>query len=62
MNKLKEKSGDLKDACWAGYTAYGMKDKDGKKVPNCVKEIYEIYYESDGKVMVIPLNILMIIH
>ena len=49
MNKLKEKSGDLKDACWAGYTAYGMKDKDGKKVPNCVKEVTEIYYEVGGK-------------
>ena len=24
--------------CWKGYTQYGMKDKDGKKVPNCVKE------------------------
>ena len=49
MIKLKEKSGDLKDACWAGYTAYGMKDKDGKKVPNCVKEVTEIYYEVGGK-------------
>jgi hypothetical protein len=49
MNKLKEKNGNLKDACWAGYTAYGMKDKDGKKVPNCVKEVTEIYYEVDGK-------------
>lgn len=26
----------LKDACWAGYEAVGMKDKNGKKVPNCV--------------------------
>lgn len=26
----------LKDACWKGYEAVGMKDKDGKKVPNCV--------------------------
>jgi hypothetical protein len=32
-----EKStGDLKDACWKGYTAVGMKNKGGKKVPNCV--------------------------
>lgn len=26
----------LKDACWKGYTAVGMKEKNGKKVPNCV--------------------------
>jgi hypothetical protein len=29
-------TGDLKDACWKGYTAVGMKTKNGKKVPNCV--------------------------
>lgn len=26
----------LEDACWEGYEAYGMKDKGGRKVPNCV--------------------------
>jgi len=26
----------LKNACWKGYEAYGMKKKNGKKVPNCV--------------------------
>jgi hypothetical protein len=26
------------DPCWEGYEQYGMKDKDGKKVPNCVKK------------------------
>ena len=30
-------TGDLKDACWKGYTAIGMKNKGGRKVPNCVK-------------------------
>jgi hypothetical protein len=30
-------TGDLKDACWKGYTAIGMKKKGGRKVPNCVK-------------------------
>ena len=24
--------------CWEGYEQYGMKDKDGKQVPNCVKK------------------------
>ena len=27
---------DLKQACWKGYEAVGMKMKNGKKVPNCV--------------------------
>jgi hypothetical protein len=26
----------LKSACWKGYEAVGMKNKGGKKVPNCV--------------------------
>ena len=25
-----------KDPCWTGYEMVGMKDKGGKKVPNCV--------------------------
>lgn len=29
-------TGELKDACWKGYTAIGMKTKNGKQVPNCV--------------------------
>lgn len=26
------------DPCWDGYRMYGMKDKNGKEVPNCVPE------------------------
>ena len=26
------------DKCWDGYKAKGTKKKDGKEVPNCVKE------------------------
>jgi hypothetical protein len=33
---VKAPTGDLKDACWKGYTAVGMKMKGGRKVPNCV--------------------------
>ena len=29
---------DAKDPCWEGYHAVGMKEKDGKEVPNCVPE------------------------
>ena len=24
--------------CWANYRQFGMKEKDGKQVPNCVPE------------------------
>ena len=34
--ETKEPTGELKDACWAGYTAVGFKMKNGKRVPNCV--------------------------
>ena len=27
---------EKKDPCWKGYTAVGMKKKNGRKVPNCV--------------------------
>jgi len=40
---------DMKESrgtCWVGYQQKGMKDKNGKMVPNCVKEVYEIYYET----------------
>ena len=31
-----------KDPCWKGYQMVGMKDKDGRKVPNCVPEATEV--------------------
>jgi hypothetical protein len=34
--KVKEPTGDLKKACWKGYTAVGTKKKNGRTVPNCV--------------------------
>lgn len=27
-----------KDPCWNNFEQVGMKEKDGKKVPNCVPE------------------------
>ena len=42
---LNEKRG----TCWVGYQQVGMKKKGGKMVPNCVKEIIEVYYEENGK-------------
>jgi hypothetical protein len=40
---------EARGTCWVGYQQKGMKDKGGKMVPNCVKEITEIFYEVDGK-------------
>lgn len=38
LDYLEKATEGLKDACWDGYTAVGMKKgKGGKKVPNCVK-------------------------
>jgi hypothetical protein len=42
INEVKEPTGDLKKACWTGYTAVGTKKKNGKTVPNCVPEEVEI--------------------
>lgn len=36
IKEVKEPTGKLKDACWTGYTAVGMKNKGGRQVPNCV--------------------------
>jgi hypothetical protein len=31
-----DKWDNIKKACWEGYTQRGMKDKNGRQVPNCV--------------------------
>ena len=38
INEIKQPTGELKKACWKGYTAVGTKEKNGKTVPNCVPE------------------------
>ena len=43
--EVKKPTGKLKDACWTGYTAVGMKMKGGRKVPNCVPEEVELQEE-----------------
>jgi hypothetical protein len=34
--KSTDKASD--DPCWKGYKQIGMKDKNGKQVPNCVPD------------------------
>jgi hypothetical protein len=38
-----------KDPCWTGYEAIGMKEKNGKKVPNCVPVKEENELDEDAK-------------
>jgi hypothetical protein len=54
LPKLKEHKGIVaeilkdiqeEDPCWKGYTQVGMKDKGGKKVPNCVPSKGKEYKE-----------------
>ena len=40
----------LKSACWKGYEAVGMKNKGGKKVPNCVPVKKSEHSESENPV------------
>ena len=37
---------EKRGTCWVGYQQIGMKKKDGKLVPNCVKEVVDIYWEN----------------
>tara|TARA_B100001063_G_scaffold210537_1_gene208263 strand:- start:759 stop:1202 length:444 start_codon:yes stop_codon:yes gene_type:complete len=43
--RMNEKRG----TCWVGYQQIGMKEKNGKMVPNCVKEVYDIYWENQNE-------------
>ena len=38
------------DPCWEGYTQYGMKEKDGKSVSNCVPDSMEVVPEAPAVV------------
>jgi hypothetical protein len=42
LNEVTKPTGDLKKACWKGYTAVGTKEKNGRTVPNCVPEEVEL--------------------
>jgi len=42
INEVKKPTGELKKACWKGYTAVGTKEKNGRTVPNCVPEETQI--------------------
>jgi hypothetical protein len=46
---------DAKDPCWEGYKQVGMKDKNGKQVPNCVSSNDEKNYSKAKDDIWIPM-------
>jgi len=50
-----DKWDNLEKACWSGYKQLGMKDKGGKKVPNCVP-IKKSIFGTEGPQKLIPKN------
>ena len=58
IKEVKKPTGELKKACWTGYTAVGTKEKGGRTVPNCVPEAKDHEY-SDPHMAVNQLKTIM---
>ena len=54
-NPDEDKWDNLEKACWSGYKQVGMKDKGGKKVPNCVP-VKKSLFGTEGPQSLIPRN------
>jgi hypothetical protein len=55
---MKSFKAHLEEACWKGYKAVGVKNKGGRKVPNCVpEEVKESVDKKDTITFDIPLLI-----
>ena len=54
-NEEEDNWDNIQKACWSGYKQVGMKDKNGKKVPNCVP-IKKSIFGSEGPQDLIPKN------
>jgi hypothetical protein len=54
-NEEEDKWDNIQKACWSGFKQVGMKDKNGKKVPNCVP-IKKSIFGSEGPQDLIPKN------
>ena len=48
-SKKNESVNEARGTCWVGYKQVGMKKKGDKMVPNCVKEVYDIYWENQNE-------------
>ena len=40
---------EFRESCWKNYKQLGMKTKNGKKVPNCIPEEFDVNEEKDVK-------------
>ena len=54
-NENEDNWDNIQKACWSGYKQVGMKDKGGRKVPNCVP-IKKSIFGSEGPQDLIPKN------
>jgi hypothetical protein len=54
-NPDEDKWDNIEKACWSGYKQVGMKDKGGRKVPNCVP-VKKSLFGTEGPQSLIPRN------
>ena len=54
-NEEEDKWDNMEKACWAGYTQRGMKEKDGRMVPNCVP-VKKSLFGTEGPQTLVPRN------
>jgi hypothetical protein len=54
-NEEEDNWDNMQKACWAGYKQVGMKDKNGRQVPNCVP-VKKSLFGTEGPQTLIPRN------
>ena len=54
-NEDEDKWDNIEKACWSGYTQRGMREKDGRMVPNCVP-VKKSLFGTEGPQTLIPRN------
>lgn len=54
-NEEEDNWDNLEKACWRGYKQVGMKDKNGRRVPNCVP-VKKSIFGTEGPQTLIPRN------
>ena len=54
-NEEEDNWDNIEKACWSGYKQVGMKDKNGRRVTNCV-HIKKSLFGTEGPQTLIPKN------
>ena len=54
-NEEEDNWDNIQKACWSGYKQVGMKDKNGRRVPNCVP-VKKSLFGSEGPQDLVPKN------